>query len=675
MLLALGLLGDEILLLVNGSLVEQLDLHRIGRAIVGRPFVAEHVVVHLLGLVLLVGHGARLPVRRLLAVVALDLEGGVADAEAVGEEAFELAGLLLHVVEGQIAGHLHVGGEGHRLAAEGPEVDVVDTGDAGRTGEGGRDGGGVEVRWRPVEEDVARPADEVDGGEGGGRGDEERRDRIEAFPSGEGDADAGDEHGDGAAEVGQEVQAGGADGEGPVVVGAVRVGPSEQHERAGVHGDAEDTEHRHAQRADLDRVPQAVDRLPHEPGDAAEEHDAGHLRAEGVDAAPPERAARRWRTLREHRRPEGDEQADGVGPLVHGVGEHGDRPDHEPADDLGDAEAAVERGGQREATGARLGRGPRRVLVVVDCHCFQRATTAWTGMDQMPVSVAVVGSVNADLYLGLDRLPGAGDTMLASDARWRPGGKGANQAAAAARLGANARFVGAIGDDGAAEIALGGLAAAGVDLGAVRRIEGSPSGVAVVCVDVHGDNLIVVAPGANGALEPADVRIEAGTAAVLVSLEIPAATAAAALATARELGAIAVLNAAPADAASPAMVGAADVVIANEGEAAAVAGGRDLVALAADADAIVVATAGPAGVRAATPAGEELHVPALPADVIDTVGAGDCFAAALTVALAEGQDLDLALRFAVAAATLKVGRPGARATPTRDEVEALLATT
>jgi ribokinase len=293
----------------------------------------------------------------------------------------------------------------------------------------------------------------------------------------------------------------------------------------------------------------------------------------------------------------------------------------------------------------------------------------------MAVSIAVAGSANADLCLGLDRLPVAGDTMLAGDVRWRPGGKGANQAAAAARLGAATRFLAAVGDDASGSVALGGLADAGVDLSAVRRVGGSPTGVAVVCVDVHGDNLIVVAPGANGGLEPADLRIDPGTAAVLVSLEIPAATAAAALAEAHRLGALAVLNVAPADAASPSIVAAADVVIANEGEAAAVAGGRDLAALASDVGAIVVATAGPAGVRAATPGGEELHVPALSADVIDTVGAGDCFAAALTVALAEGQALAAALRFAVAAATLKVGRPGARATPTRDEVEALLAST
>jgi ribokinase len=294
----------------------------------------------------------------------------------------------------------------------------------------------------------------------------------------------------------------------------------------------------------------------------------------------------------------------------------------------------------------------------------------WNG--PVPVPIVVVGSANADLYLELARLPVAGDTVLADGARWLPGGKGANQAAAAARLGATATLIAAVGDDAAAAVALGGLADDGVSIDKVRQVVGVPTGVATVCVDVHGDNQVVVAAGANARLEPVHIDVPAGTAAVLVSLEIPADTAAAALARAHAVGALAVLNVAPADAASPSIVAAADVVIANEGEAAAVAGSRNLAALAADAGAIVVATAGPAGVRAATPAGEELHVAALPADVVDTVGAGDCFAAALTVALAEGQELARALRFAVAAATLKVTRPGARATPTRAEVEALL---
>ena len=290
----------------------------------------------------------------------------------------------------------------------------------------------------------------------------------------------------------------------------------------------------------------------------------------------------------------------------------------------------------------------------------------------MQVPIVVVGSAHADLYLELARRPGAGDTVLADGVRGLPGGKGANQAAAAARLGARATLIAAVGDDAAAAVALGGLADDGVSIDKVRQVAGVPTGVATVCVDVHGDNQVVVAAGANARLEPAHIDVAAGTAAVLVSLEIAADTAAAALARAHAVGALAVLNVAPADAASPSIVAAADVVIANEGEAAAVAGSRNLAALAADTGAIIVATAGPAGVRAATPAGEELHVAALPADVVDTVGAGDCFAAALTVALAEGQELASALRFAVAAATLKVTRSGARATPTRAEVEALL---
>ena len=272
----------------------------------------------------------------------------------------------------------------------------------------------------------------------------------------------------------------------------------------------------------------------------------------------------------------------------------------------------------------------------------------------------------------LDRLPSPGDTVVAAETRWLPGGKGANQAAAAARLGANVRFVGAVGDDAAADVALGGLDDDGVDISSVRRIAGAPSGVAVVCVDGLGENLIVVAPGANGSLDPDDIDLPEPCAAVLVSLEVPVATAVAALRAAHDVGALAVLNAAPADAATSELLSVADVLVANEGEAAALAGGRSLAALAAETGTTVVATAGPAGVRAATPEGEELHVPALPAEVVDTVGAGDCFAAALTVALAEGSALDEALRFGTAAATIAVGRVGARDLPTRDEVTALL---
>jgi ribokinase len=150
------------------------------------------------------------------------------------------------------------------------------------------------------------------------------------------------------------------------------------------------------------------------------------------------------------------------------------------------------------------------------------------------------------------------------------------------------------------------------------------------------------------------------------------ATVAAALRAAAEGGALAVLNAAPADSVTSDLIELADVLVANEGEAAAVAGGGDLASLAAATGTTVVVTAGPAGVRAATPDGDEVHVPALPAEVVDTVGAGDCFAAGLTVALAEGRSLRDAIGFGTAAASLAVGRVGARDLPTRAEVEALL---
>jgi ribokinase len=289
--------------------------------------------------------------------------------------------------------------------------------------------------------------------------------------------------------------------------------------------------------------------------------------------------------------------------------------------------------------------------------------------------VVVVGSANADLHLNLDDLPEAGDTVLASGVHWLPGGKGANQAAAAGQLGAHVMLIAAVGDDPAASIALAGLPESGVSLDGVRRSADTPTGVAVVCVDQAGENQIVVAPGANSTLSPADVALLPVCSAVLVSLEIPMATAAAALARSRVAGALTVLNAAPATAVKRDLLKGVDILVANEGEAAALAGSHgygDLGDLAADVGTTVVATSGAGGVWAVTPTGERHHVPARPTKVVDTVGAGDCFSAALTVAVVEGRGLRDALTFATAAAALKVARPGARGLPNRAEVEGLL---
>jgi ribokinase len=303
------------------------------------------------------------------------------------------------------------------------------------------------------------------------------------------------------------------------------------------------------------------------------------------------------------------------------------------------------------------------------------APTSEDRLDTTAPLIVVVGSANADFHLSLDQLPAPGETVLARETRWLPGGKGANQAAAAARLGAHVMLIAAVGDDPTADVALAGLAADGVAVDSVRRVPGTPSGVAVVCVDSEGENQIVVAPGANQTLSPADVALLPICGAVLVSLEIPPVTAAAALARSRVAGALTVLNAAPATDVRRDLLKGADVLVANEGEAAALAGTHghaDLAALAADTATTVVATSGAGGVWAVTPTGERHHVPALPAEVVDTVGAGDCFAAALTVALVEGRMLRDALAFATAAASIKVGRRGARGLPTRAEVEALV---
>jgi ribokinase len=288
-------------------------------------------------------------------------------------------------------------------------------------------------------------------------------------------------------------------------------------------------------------------------------------------------------------------------------------------------------------------------------------------MTMEPASVVVVGSANADLHLTVGGLPRAGETVLADETDWLPGGKGANQALAAALLGGDVTLVAAVGDDQMAAVALDGLEEAGVHL-ALRRLPGAPTGVAVVCVDHDGENLIVAAPGANGQLQPGDVVVPDSTGAVLVSLEIPVETAAAAMRAAHDVGALAVLNAAPAAGVTPELLDDADIVIANEGEASALADGGTLADLAASTRTTVVATRGPAGAVAVTPDGGEHNTPGRPVEVIDTVGAGDCFAAAFTVALAERRSLQAALAFANTAASLKVGRRGARSMPTRFEV-------
>jgi len=296
----------------------------------------------------------------------------------------------------------------------------------------------------------------------------------------------------------------------------------------------------------------------------------------------------------------------------------------------------------------------------------------------------VVGSTNADMTVRVPRLPAPGETVSGGDFRVSGGGKGANQAVAAARAGASVVFVTALGTDDIGDRALDGLAAEGIDLRFVRRVPDAPSGIALILVDDAGENVIAVAAGANAALRPEDVAqieatVEPGD-AVLVQLEIPEQTVEAAASLARRRGARLILNPAPARSLSGSLLAAVSVLTPNEHEAAALADlGADVVDPARMAAALrdrgvpdVLVTLGAAGVLVSGAAGS-LRIPAFAVDAVDTTAAGDVFNGALAVALIEGRSLADAARFASAAAAISVTRPGARASaPHRSEIDAWL---
>jgi ribokinase len=275
-----------------------------------------------------------------------------------------------------------------------------------------------------------------------------------------------------------------------------------------------------------------------------------------------------------------------------------------------------------------------------------------------PPRIGVVGSANVDLVARCEALPGPGETVLASSLTRLPGGKGANQAAALAALGADVVLVACVGDDEAGDWLLGGLAARGVDVSrAVRAAEAT--GTALIAVDSKGENLIVVAPGANNLLEPGAVDL-AGLDLVVCQLEVPLEVVASVVRAAPAV----VLNRAPARALAPDVLGRCRAIIANEGEVRSLA--------LEELDHVVV-THGAEG-AARLERGVEVARAAPPAlRPVDTVGAGDVFCAAYALCLSEGRDLDDALRFAVVAGALATLAPGAQGSlPTREEVESCL---
>lgn len=304
-----------------------------------------------------------------------------------------------------------------------------------------------------------------------------------------------------------------------------------------------------------------------------------------------------------------------------------------------------------------------------------------------PVPICVVGSLNMDLVVRTPRLPQAGETVSGGPFGTYLGGKGANQAVAAARLGAAVSMVGRVGGDAFGDALRSGVQQAGVDVRHVVALPEVASGVALIAVDASGQNAIIIAPGANGALTPADVdsaeEAIAGARVLLLQLETPLPAVQRAAELARAADTTVVLNPAPAQALPPDLLALVDFLIPNEHEAAILLGepgfAGDAARQAVDLREVtgvgnVVMTLGGRGVILVSGTESTPHVVQPHAvTVVDTTAAGDAFVGAFAVALAEGRAPQEAVRWGNAAGALAVTRSGAQPSlPTRVEVEALL---
>jgi ribokinase len=299
--------------------------------------------------------------------------------------------------------------------------------------------------------------------------------------------------------------------------------------------------------------------------------------------------------------------------------------------------------------------------------------------------VLVVGSANVDFTVQASRLPRPGETVSGGTLLVNYGGKGANQAVAARRLGAEVRLIACVGDDDSGRAIREALGTEGIGVAGVVTSRGAATGTALIVVDGEGHNQIAVAPGANRTLgvEHVSARAEDFTWAevVVCQLETPLATVAWALDAARQRRRITVLNPAPPTDAPLPFLALVDYLTPNDGEAERLSGVpvRDRAGAAQAAErlrsrgpSVVVVTLGEGGALAHG-AGDQCHVPAFEVTAVDTTAAGDAFNGALAVALAEGRDLRAALRFANATAALACTRRGAQPSlPARSEVEHLL---
>jgi ribokinase len=272
--------------------------------------------------------------------------------------------------------------------------------------------------------------------------------------------------------------------------------------------------------------------------------------------------------------------------------------------------------------------------------------------------LVVLGSVNMDLIVRTGHLPEPGETVQGRDFVTLPGGKGANQARAAARAGGRVSFVGAVGTDEFGPMLAATLATQGVSIDRLCRVPG-PSGIAVITVDDNAENSIVVVPGANGQvrLAEADAALIREAAMLLLQLEIPLPTVLAGATAAAAAGVPVLLNPSPAYPLPPELLGRVTILVLNQGEAAL------LGEAALEKIPHVITTLGASGVRYRGPDGSTSDVPAPPVVAVDTTGAGDAFTGALAVAWVQGLDPLRAARRACSAGALATTYPGASAPP------------
>lgn len=311
------------------------------------------------------------------------------------------------------------------------------------------------------------------------------------------------------------------------------------------------------------------------------------------------------------------------------------------------------------------------------------AKTAWSAIiSAMKPRVTVVGSANTDMIIKLERIPRPGETILGGEFATAPGGKGANQAVAAARAGANVTFLARLGADTLGDEAIRGYARAGVNTDLIVRDKKTPSGVALIFVAKDGENSIAVASGANMHLSSADVRKArhkiAASDVLLTQLETPIATVLAAAAIAHKAGVLIILNPAPAQALPSELLRLVSVITPNETEAELLTGiqvkdeksaARAAAKLHGFGVPTVLITLGSKGVFLDSGSTQKI-IPAYKVRPVDTTAAGDVFNGALAVALAEGRELTEAVRFANAAAAISVTRFGAQpSAPKRREID------